>query len=84
MAVSPGLAMQVWMSILCAVMHSGHREKTEAWVFAWAQTIFLIAGALEAGRTETESKGRIQIVVILRLASVVALVAYWVVSLSNA
>ncbi len=84
MAVSPGLAMQVWMSILCAVMHSGRKDRTEAWIFALAQAVFLTTGALEAGRTETESRDRIQVVVILRMASIAALVAYWAVSVSTA
>jgi hypothetical protein len=76
----PGLAMQAWMSILCAVVHTAHRGRPwELAAFLSAQASFLAAGALEAGCAESGSASRA--LMPARIVSVLALLAYAVVSL---
>ncbi len=71
----PGLAMQVWMSMLCAATHVAHRGRTvELCAFAASQAVFLTAGALEAGAEESGASFRW--LLRARLASVAAIVAY--------
>lgn len=76
----PGLAMQVWMSGLCAIVHVAHMGHAhELIAFAAAQAVFLGAGAIEAGFIESGRSSRAMIPA--RTASIAALLAYAVVSL---
>ena len=76
----PGLAMQAWLSLLSAVVHTAHRGRaSEMAAFAGAQAVFLAAGALEAGSEESGLTSRF--LMPARIASVAALLAYGAVSL---
>lgn len=67
--------MQLWMSILCGLIHLTHRGSSmELLTFIVAQTVFLITGALEAGRDESGFTSRILIPV--RFLSIIGLLTY--------
>lgn len=75
-----GLAMQAWMSVLCAVVHVAHRGRAlELAAFVAAQIVFLIAGAIEAGFVESGRASRAMVPA--RVASIAALLAYAAISL---
>jgi hypothetical protein len=75
------MAMQVWMSLLCAAMHFGRSSREESMAFAAAEVVFLVAGAAEAGSAESKDPRPVR-AVLLRVASIVALAAYGAVNLS--
>jgi len=78
---SPGLTMQVWMSLLSALVHLAHRgSRAELASFAAAQALFLIAGALEAGRDEAGRQSRA--LVPARIASIAGMAAHAAVALT--